>query len=186
MDSKKIYDGLRTFLEGLEIDDPLFDLKSSTEKMAHEWSNEFLSGYFQEPAAILTSDDEPVDGMLNQIIMIKKIPFVSFCIHHFVPIHGEVTIGYFPDQKIVGFSKIVRLVQCFARRLQLQERMTHQIAEAIMVHLQPKGAACYVKADQFCMIARGVKINAKTITTEFKGVFEEQTHYQTYFLNQCD
>ena len=182
MNEEKVKKGLALFFDGLEIDDPLFDPAISTDCVLEEWRDDFLVGYAQNPADILTG--ESFSGH-DQMVLMTDIPFVSFCIHHFVPIHGVAHVAYIPGEKVTGLSRLIKLVNCYARRLQIQERMTEQITSALMTHLAPKGAACYLKADQFCVIARGVKTEAKTITTSFRGIFEEDNLFRRDFMELC-
>ena len=136
MNEEKIKNGLALFFDGLEIDDPMFDPAISTDCVLEEWRDDFLTGYTQNPADILTG--EPFSGR-NQLMLMTDIPFVSFCIHHFVPIHGVAHVAYIPDEKVTGLSRLVKLVNCYARRLQIQERLTEEIAAAITEAIHPKG-----------------------------------------------
>lgn len=182
MDDAKIKRGLQLFLEGLQVEDDLFDLDVAREAILEEWRDEFLSGYQQDPAKILKTN---MSTESSQMVMMQNIRFVSFCVHHFLPFSGVVHLAYLPDKKITGLSRLVKLVDCFARRLQIQERLGNQITDALMMHLAAQGAACLIKADQYCVIARGVKKNARTITTSFKGVFLNDTLLRQEFLELC-
>lgn len=183
MDASKIRDGLNIFLTGLGIDDPLFDKSLSIDCIADEWMNEFLIGYQMNPGDILTTDDYLAGP---QMVMVNDISFTSFCIHHLVPIHGIVHVAYVPDKKITGLSRLGKLVECFARRLQIQERLGQQIVDSLMDYLQPLGAACYIESDQFCMIARGLKKEAKTLTVTGRGIFEEDNHFRRDFMEMVN
>lgn len=151
-------------------DDPnregLLDTPNRVVKM---WRDLF-AGYAQQPAEILKRDFDR-DGY-DQMIVCRDIEFHSTCEHHLLPFFGTATVAYIPDKKIVGLSKLARLVDCYARRLQIQERMTEQIAAAMATHLQPRGSAVVVEAKHYCMICRGVqKQQSSMVTSSLKGLF---------------
>ena len=134
---------------------------------------ELYGGYQQEPVSVLKTfrdGSERVDEMVVQ----RNIPFFSMCEHHMLPFFGVAHVAYLPDQKIVGLSKLARLVEIFARRLQVQERMTTQITDALMETLQPRGAACVIQAVHLCMVQRGInKYHSDTLTSSIRGAFKE-------------
>lgn len=143
---------------------------------------EIFGGYEMDPKAILAKTfdagkmhdevDEDVDIYANGLVIVKDIPFFSHCEHHMVPFVGKVHIAYVPGKRVVGLSKLARLVECFARRLQIQERLTNQIADTINEVLNPAGVMVIVQAEHLCMTMRGVKKpGAKTITSSVSGVF---------------
>lgn len=143
---------------------------------------EIFGGYEMNPKEILSKtfdagklhDDETegVDIYANGLVIVKDIPFFSHCEHHMVPFVGKVHIAYVPSERVVGLSKLARLVECFARRLQIQERLTNQIADTINEVLDPEGVMVIVQAEHLCMTMRGVKKpGAKTITSSVSGVF---------------
>lgn len=140
---------------------------------------EMTAGKKQDPKAILaTQFAEPCDEM----VLCKNISFTSLCEHHLLPFSGSITIGYLPREKVVGLSKMVRLVHCFARRLQIQERLTRQIAEAMMEHLQPSGVGVVASAEHGCMRCRGVREpNALMLTSSLLGVFREKADVRSEF-----
>lgn len=114
------------------------------------------------------------DGACDEMVLLRDIEFYSVCEHHMQPFHGRAHIAYLPDGKVVGISKLARLLEAFSRRLQIQERLTSQITSALMEHLQPKGAACVLTAQHFCMVCRGVnKQNSSMVTSSLKGEFEK-------------
>lgn len=133
------------------------------------------SGYSKEPADILKTFKDGA-GEYNELVMVKNIPFYSMCEHHLAPFFGTATVGYVPDGKIVGLSKINRLVDMYARRLQVQERMTQQIRDALAMHLKPRGVGVLVKARHLCMESRGIcQQGHHTITSALGGtVFGEK------------
>jgi GTP cyclohydrolase IA len=144
---------------------------------------EFFGGYTQDPKEVLERVFAEVDGY-SDLVLVRDIPFFSHCEHHVVPFFGKAHIGYYPTEGVVGLSKLARLVDVYARRLQTQEAMTAQIAGAIDQHLSPRGVAVLVEAEHMCMSMRGVlKQGAATVTSQFLGVFQnnpiEQAHFYT-------
>lgn len=143
---------------------------------------EIFAGYDQDPAKILSKTFE--SDKYQEIVVVRDIQFYSHCEHHMVPFFGKCHVGYIPDKKVVGISKIARLVECFAHRLQIQERMSTQIAEAIMEHLEPLGVMVVVEAEHLCMKMRGVKNPcADTVTSVVRGAFMDQPHTRAEFLS---
>jgi GTP cyclohydrolase I len=125
---------------------------------------------------------EEVEGY-GDIVLVRDIPFSSHCEHHMVPFVGHAHIAYYPSRGVVGLSKLARLVDVFAHRLQTQEAMTSQIAEALDEALKPRGVAVMVEAEHMCMSMRGVrKVGSSTITTQFTGVFRDDPAEQVRFL----
>ena len=135
---------------------------------------QFLTnGYHEDPVAILLS--AIVNEDCDQMVVVKDIEFYSLCEHHLLPFFGKVHIAYIPNGKITGLSKLPRVVDVFARRLQLQERLTNQIKDCIQQTLQPQGVMVVIEAEHMCMQMRGVqKMHSMTVTSAFSGVFEEQ------------
>jgi len=135
--------------------------------------DEIFAGYSQVPKDILGITFE--DEKHQELVLVKDIPFYSHCEHHMVTFHGIAHVAYIPNGKVVGISKLARLVDCFAKRLQIQERMTSQIADTIEQVLNPRGVAVIIEAEHLCMTMRGVqKFGAKTVTSAMRGVFLEQ------------
>jgi len=138
------------------------------------------SGYRQEPAKIL---NRSFAVRQDEMVIVKDIDFYSLCEHHLLPFFGKCHVAYMPDKRIVGLSKIPRLVDCFAHRLQVQERLTTQIAEAINEHVKPTGVACVIEANHLCMMMRGVqKQNARAVTSSMLGVFRSSDKTRSEFL----
>ena len=153
-------------------DDPSREGLKETPKRVVKAFNEFFSGYNESPDDYLSKTFEDVQGY-EDIVMLKDISFHSHCEHHMVPIIGKVHLAYIPTKKVVGISKLARVVDIFAKRLQTQETMTQQIANCIEKSLKPKGVAVYIEALHQCMTTRGVlKPNVSTITSCFLGEFK--------------
>ena len=153
-------------------DDPSREGLRETPKRVVNAFNEFFSGYNESPENYLSKTFEDVQGY-EDIVMLKDISFHSHCEHHMVPIIGKVHLAYIPTKKVVGISKLARVVDIFAKRLQTQETMTQQIANCIEKALKPKGVAIYIEALHQCMTTRGVqKPNVSTITSCFLGEFK--------------
>lgn len=133
--------------------------------------DEIYSGYKKDPKDILTVFDS--DGY-DQIVLLKDFEFYSMCEHHMLPFYGKAHVAYIPNGKVIGISKLARLVDIFSKRLQIQERLTQQVTNALMEHLQPLGAVCVLEATHMCMRMRGVaKQNSMMVTSSMTGVFLE-------------
>jgi GTP cyclohydrolase I len=144
---------------------------------------ELYSGYAEDPSQILDRVFKEVEGY-DGIVLVRDIPFYSHCEHHMVPFFGKAHIAYYPSQGVVGLSKLGRLVEVFARRLQTQETMTAQIAQAMDAALDPRGIAVMIEAEHMCMSMRGVqKPGAKTMTFQFTGVFQSDPTEQARFMS---
>ncbi len=153
--------------------DPTRDgLERTPERM--EKAIEFLTrGYREDPSAILQA--AMFDVAYDEMVIVKDIEMYSLCEHHMLPFFGKVHIAYIPDGKVIGLSKMPRLVEVFARRLQVQERLTRQIAEAIQEAIHPQGVGVVIEARHLCMMMRGVeKQNSSTVTSAMLGVFQKQ------------
>lgn len=148
--------------------------KDTPKRVAKMW-DELLAGYNQNPVEILgrTFDvDAPGDENANGLVLVRDIPMYSQCEHHLVPFFGKVHIAYIPRDRVVGLSKFARLVECFSRRLQVQERLTNQICDIIEQVLEPFGVMVVIEAEHMCMTMRGIqKPGTTTLTSRCKGVF---------------
>ncbi|MGA2042773.1 MAG: GTP cyclohydrolase I FolE [Roseiarcus sp.] len=143
---------------------------------------ELFSGYDEDPGLTLARVFSQVDGYADMVV-VRDIPFFSHCEHHMVPFFGKAQIGYYPSDGVVGLSKLARIVDTFARRLQTQEAMSAQIVEAVDAALHTRGVAVVVEAEHMCMSMRGVKKHGvSTVTTQFSGVFREDPREQDRFL----
>ena len=148
--------------------------QETPKRVAKMW-DELLAGYEQDPKEILSKTfdvDAGGDVNGNGIVIVKDIPLFSQCEHHLVPFYGKVHIAYIPRNRVVGLSKFVRLVECFGRRLQVQERLTKQIMDAIVDALDPLGVMVVIRAEHMCMTMRGIqKPGTQTVTSRVHGVF---------------
>jgi len=144
-------------------------LQATPDRVLRAYQNELFVGYKQKPEDLLTTFD--AEGC-DQIIISRGIEFFSMCEHHMLPFFGKAHVAYIPGDRVIGISKLARLVDIYARRLQIQERIGEQVTEALMQYLKPKGAACILEATHMCMKMRGVqKHDATMITSSVKGVF---------------
>lgn len=157
-------------------------LKETPDRVAKAWL-EWTSGYKMDAKSILKTFEDGAEGC-DEMVIVKGIPFYSHCEHHLAPIFGTVTIGYLPDKRIVGLSKLPRIVNMFARRLQVQERLTNDIANALMEHLAPRGVAVIVNARHMCMESRGInQPGSSTITSAMLGLFRSDASARQEFLS---
>ena len=141
----------------------------------------FTKGYQQDPSEVLTK--ALFDVEYDEMVLVREIDFYSLCEHHMVPFFGRVHVAYIPDKKVLGLSKIPRLVEIYSRRLQVQERLTTQIAQTLNDVLQPKGVAVVVEAKHLCMMMRGVqKQNSSAITSSLHGEFETDSKTRAEFM----
>lgn len=142
---------------------------------------EIFGGYKQNPEDHLKTF---TDGACDEMVVLKDCEFYSVCEHHMQPFFGKAHIAYIPYKKVIGISKLARLLDTYARRLQIQERLTQQVTTALMDHLKPVGAACVIEAKHFCMVCRGVgKQNSKMITSSMQGAFRDDSGARTELLN---
>lgn len=140
------------------------------------------SGYKQTVEEVVEGAIFPDD--CNEMVIVKDVEFYSQCEHHMLPFFGRVHVGYVPDGKIIGLSKIARIVDVFSRRLQVQERMTGQIADGLMEILAPRGVGVVVEASHFCMMMRGVqKQNSSTLSSAMRGIFQEDARTRMEFMD---
>ncbi len=144
--------------------------------------DEFFSGYDIDPAKDLAKTFEDIEGF-DEMVIVKNIDFVSHCEHHMVTINGKAHVAYWPDEAVVGISKLARVVDTYAKRLVSQENMTKHIVQIIDDVLKPKGVAVMIEADHQCMSIRGVhKPGSATVTSMFSGVFKEDANVRDRFL----
>ncbi len=163
-------------------DSPEREGLKDTPKRVVDAFEEWFSGYNDDPKDILSRTFEDVEGY-DEMVLLKDMRLESHCEHHMAPIIGVAHIAYIPDKRVVGISKIARLLDCFGKRFQTQETLTAQIADAIEKELQPKGVAVVVDAKHQCMTTRGVhKTETTTITSQVRGVFRENSKTRQEFL----
>ncbi|WP_419913318.1 GTP cyclohydrolase I FolE [Hoeflea sp.] len=164
-------------------EDPQREGLRDTPKRVAKAYQELFSGYGHSSQEILGRTFEEVSGY-DELVLVKDIPFFSHCEHHLVPIIGKAHVGYLPDGRVLGLSKIARVVDTFARRLQTQEAMTAQVADAIDTTLKPRGVAVMIEAEHMCMVMRGVqKLGSSTLTSTFTGVFKTEPQEQARFMS---
>ncbi|MBL0725637.1 MAG: GTP cyclohydrolase I FolE [Alphaproteobacteria bacterium] len=177
----KALNGLKSVLEYLNIDPNDEGVKRTPERVL-KYLEDCCSGYDQDPKGVLSTTF--TGKQYNDFVLLKEIEFKSTCEHHLLPIIGKVSIAYFPKNRIVGISKLARIVDIFANRLQLQERMTIEILEAINKHLPNKGIAVFVSAVHYCIKIAGVKkINPVMYTSSFTGNFKKNKKDRDRFLD---
>jgi GTP cyclohydrolase I len=158
-------------------------LADTPARVVRAWE-EFCSGYGEDPAALLSSTFDEVEGY-DDMVMLRSIRMESHCEHHLVPILGTAHIAYLPDRRVVGISKLARVLDSFARRLQTQETLTAQVADCIQTALQPRGVAVLIDAQHQCMTTRGVhKPDVSMVTTRFTGAFQDDQDLRNRFLDQ--
>jgi len=168
----EVAEAIRTLIRWTGDDPQREGLLDTPRRVAKAW-REYARGYGEDPAAHLGRTFEEVGGY-DEIVLLKDIPFQSHCEHHMAPIIGKASIAYLPRDKVVGISKLARVLHGFARRLQVQERLTAQVADTIWEHLQPKGVAVVIEASHACMTARGVNTPGVVMTTSrMMGTFRE-------------
>ena len=178
---KEAEDAVRVLLRWAGDDPEREGLLDTPARVAKAYK-ELFSGYELAAEDVLGRTFEEVGGY-DDIVLVKDIPFFSHCEHHMVPIIGKAHIAYLPDGKVLGLSKIARVVDIYGRRLQTQETMTAQIAKAIDDTLQPRGVAVMIEAEHMCMAMRGVqKQGSTTLTTTFTGVFKSEPAEQARFM----
>ncbi len=163
-------------------DDPTREGLIDTPKRVVKAYEELFGGYAKDAASDLARVFEEVAGY-DDMVVLRDIPYFSHCEHHMVPFFGKAHVGYFPEKGVVGLSKIARVVDIFAKRLQTQEALTSQIAEAIDDALKPRGVAVMLEGEHMCMSMRGIqKAGVSTVTTRFSGVFRDDPAEQVRFI----
>ena len=167
-----VQDAVRTLIRWAGDDPAREGLLDTPKRVARAW-REYARGYEEDPARHLSRTFEEVGGY-DEIVLLRDIPFQSHCEHHLAPIIGKAAIAYLPNDRVVGISKLARVLHGFARRLQVQERLTAQVADTIWEHLRPQGVAVVIEATHACMTARGVSTPDVLMTTSrMMGVFRE-------------
>ena len=180
MDKEKIEQGVRLILEGIGEDPEREGLLGTPDRIARMYEEIFagLGCDAKEPLS------KTFEAQNNEMVIEKDIVFYSTCEHHFMPFYGKAHVAYIPDGKVVGLSKLARTVEVYAKRPQLQEQLTAQIADALMEYLKPQGAMVMIEAEHTCMTMRGVKKpGSKTVTFVCRGAFETNEKLQNQFFN---
>jgi GTP cyclohydrolase I len=185
MDDRALPDGqleaaVRTLLEEIGEDPERAGL-ADTPKRVRRMYAELTSGYQTDPDALINNACFEVD--YDEMVVVRDIEFFSLCEHHLLPFYGRAHVGYLPRGRVIGLSKVPRIVDMFARRLQVQERMTQQVATFLMERVEPKGVACVVEASHLCTMMRGVKKEqASMVTSSMLGTFRRDGRTRNVFL----
>ena len=178
---EKIEEAIKTIIEWIGENPAREGLKSTPTRVVKAYK-EYFAGYTQDPSKFLSKTFTEVEGYDDMVIE-KNISVQSHCEHHMAPISGVAHVAYIPANKVVGLSKLARVVEVFSKRLQTQERLTMQIAKTIMDVLQPRGVAVTIDAAHQCMTSRGVKKeNTTTVTNYFLGAFKDDLSFQNRYL----
>ena len=183
MDKNKIQEGVKLILEGIGEDIYREGLLETPDRIARMYE-ELAAGYTDDASEHLKKRFH-VDN--NDMVIEKDIYFYSFCEHHMLPFYGTAAVAYIPDGEVVGLSKIARTLEVYAKRFQLQERLTAQVADVFMEELKPQGAMVMLEAEHMCMTMRGIKKpGTKTVTVVTRGVFEENESLQNQFYRMME
>lgn len=181
MDHEKMEEGIALFLQGMGVDVESQHLKGTPKRVAKAWIETFGKGYSMDPAKVLSTSFE--EENYDAIVIVKDIPFCSMCAHHMLPFSGFAKIGYIPDKRVIGISKLARVLEVFSRRLQIQESITIEVAKAIQKHLKPLGVGVILEAVHLCMTERGVqKPGSMTVTSCMLGAMRDQADTRDEFL----
>ncbi len=173
-------DAVRSILSFIGEDPQREGLLDTPKRVVKSWG-ELYGGYKQDPAKILSTVFK--DGACDEMVILKDIAFSSTCEHHMLPFIGKAHVAYLPKGRVVGLSKLARLVDCYAKRLQIQEKMTQEISGAVQAHLKPKGVAVVIEAHHQCMSCRGVGKNSTMITSSMLGTFRKNPAARAEFLS---
>lgn len=179
-DDASLRKAVREIIRAVGEDPDREGLRETPRRVAAMYA-EVFSGLRLDPADVLRVGFE--EGH-QELVLVKDIPFYSMCEHHFLPFHGVAHVGYIPNGRVVGLSKLARALEILARRPQLQERLTSQLADAIMTTLEPSGVAVVVRAEHLCMTMRGIrKPGSQTVTSAMRGVFQRGAATRAEFMS---
>jgi GTP cyclohydrolase I len=182
-DKEEVRKAIETIIEYLGEDKNREGIRDTPMRVIKSWDRIF-GGYLQDPEDLFTTFEEDDVIPHNQIILLKDIEFYSTCEHHMLPFVGKAHVAYIPNKKVVGISKLARIVEVYSRRMQIQERIGNQVTKALMEHLDAKGAACIIESKHFCMTCRGVeKQNSVMVTSSLRGVFLDQQESRQELLS---
>ena len=177
MTQERAYQNIREILAYIGDDPSREGLRETPHRVVKSWQK-IYGGYGQNPESVLKTFTE---GSCEEMVILKDIEFYSMCEHHLMPFFGTISIGYLPDKRVVGISKLARLVEIYSRRLQIQEKLVAQIADNLMRHLKPLGVMVVCKAKHMCICSRGAeKHNAEMITSALRGVFNKNEVRQEF------
>lgn len=174
-----VHEAVKTILQRIGEDPGREGLRETPQRVVRAFG-ELYSGYSQDPHSILKCF---TDGACNEMVILRNCEFYSTCEHHMLPFFGRAHIGYIPNGRVVGVSKLARLLEVFSRRLQIQERLCQQVTAALMEDLAPKGCGCVLEAQHLCMTCRGVgKQDSIMVTSSMQGSFMDQGRTRSEFL----
>ena len=176
----EVEEAVRTLIRWIGEDPMREGLQETPERVVRAFE-EFFAGYRLDPIDMLARTFEEVDGY-DEMVVLRDIAFQSHCEHHLVPIVGKAHVGYLPDHRVIGISKLARVVEAYAKRMQIQEKLTAQIANTIQQTLQPHGVAVIIEAEHYCMTTRGVcKPGASLVTSRMLGAFRDDIQLRREF-----
>lgn len=171
---EEVQEAVRTLIRWAGDDPEREGLRDTPQRVARAWK-EYCQGYEEDPASHLSRMFEEVGGY-DEIVLLKDIPFQSHCEHHMAPIIGKAAIAYLPTDRVVGISKLARVLHAYARRLQIQEKLTAEVAQCIWDNLEPRGVAVVIEASHACMTARGVRTpGVNMVTSRVMGIFRRDS-----------
>lgn len=173
-------DAIGTAVSGLlaacDLDPEHKDLIGTPDRVSRLWREHFLSGYAMDPAEILA---DPVQGEApTELVVVRDLPFQGMCPHHLLPYLGKATVAYLPGTGLLGFSRLGELVECFTRRLTLQERACNDVVDALMTHLDARGAGCVMEGDHTCLKIPGRRHDARVVTSSYRGQMRSRPELQ--------
>lgn len=173
---------VQAWIEATGLDPQTPDLKGTPARVASMWSESFLSGYDQNAAEIL-GDPVPANGETDAVVL-RELPCHGMCPHHLLPWVGRACIAYLPGTQLVGFGRLHDLLRCFSQRMSLQERVANEIVEALMEHLDAKGAACTISAQHMCLCIPDDKHEARVYSSALRGAFCERVDLQSLVVQR--